>query len=92
VAVVIVTTEYLDLGLLPALARDFNIPVSVAGQLVTLFAFTGTLFGPFLTARLSHLDRKKIVFTFILVVFATTYALALNIDLVRRWPGSFLLR
>ncbi|PPT53617.1 hypothetical protein XarbCFBP8150_21530, partial [Xanthomonas arboricola] len=29
-----------------------------AGQLVTLFAFTVMLFGPPLTAWLSHLDRK----------------------------------
>ena len=74
-AFVIVTTEYLILGLLPALARDFNISVSAAGQLVTLFAFTVMLFGPFLTAKLSHLDRKKL-FTFILVVFAGSNVLA----------------
>ena len=74
-AFVIVTTEYLILGLLPALARDFNISVSAAGQLVTLFAFTVMLFGPFLTAKLSHLDRKKL-FTFILVVFAGSNLLA----------------
>ena len=74
-AFVIVTTEYLIIGLLPALARDFNISVAAAGQLVTLFAFTVMLFGPFLTAKLSHLDRKKL-FTFILVVFAGSNVLA----------------
>ena len=74
-AFVIVTTEYLILGLLPALARDFNVSVAAAGQLVTLFAFTVMLFGPFLTAKLSHLDRKKL-FTFILVVFAGSNVLA----------------
>jgi predicted MFS family arabinose efflux permease len=74
-AFVIVTTEYLIVGLLPALARDFDISVAAAGQLVTLFAFTVMLFGPFLTAKLSHLDRKKL-FTFILVVFAASNVLA----------------
>ena len=71
----IVTTEFLIVGLLPALARDLNISVSMAGQLVTLFAFTVMLFGPPLTAMLSHLDRKKL-FAAILLIFAASNALA----------------
>jgi DHA1 family inner membrane transport protein len=74
-AFVIVTTEYLIVGLLPALSRDLAISISAAGQLVTLFAFTVMLFGPPLTAWLSHLDRKKL-FVAILVVFALSNALA----------------
>jgi DHA1 family inner membrane transport protein len=74
-AFVIVTTEYLIVGLLPALSRDMGISISAAGQLVTLFAFTVMLFGPPLTAWLSHLDRKKL-FVAILVVFALSNALA----------------
>jgi DHA1 family inner membrane transport protein len=73
-AFVIVTTEFLILGLLPALARDLDISIDKAGQIVTLFAFTVMLFGPVLTARLSHIDRKKL-FTFILVVFVASNAL-----------------
>ncbi|MDR8017807.1 MFS transporter [Ectopseudomonas guguanensis] len=74
-AFLIVTTEFLIVGLLPALARDLNISVSMAGQLVTLFAFTVMLFGPPLTAMLSHLDRKKL-FAAILLIFAASNALA----------------
>jgi len=74
-AFVIVTTEYLILGLLPALARDLQISIAAAGQLVTLFAFTVMLFGPWLTARLSHLDRKKL-FIAILLVFMASNVLA----------------
>jgi len=74
-AFVIVTTEYLIVGLLPALSRDLGISISAAGQLVTLFAFTVMLFGPPLTAWLSHLDRK-LLFVAILVVFALSNALA----------------
>jgi len=74
-AFVIVTTEYLIVGLLPALSRDLHISISAAGQLVTLFAFTVMLFGPPLTAWLSHLDRKTL-FVAILVVFALSNALA----------------
>ncbi|MFG0466781.1 MFS transporter [Pseudomonas putida] len=74
-AFLIVTTEFLIVGLLPALARDLDISISVAGQLVTLFAFTVMIFGPPLTAALSHLDRKKL-FISILLIFAIANALA----------------
>lgn len=73
-AFLIVTTEFLIVGLLPALARDLGITISVAGQLVTLFAFTVMIFGPPLTAALSHFDRKKL-FIAILLIFAVANAL-----------------
>ena len=71
----VVTTEVLIVGLLPALSRDLGISISMAGQLVTLFAFTVMLFGPPLTAWLSHLDRKAL-FIGVLIVFALSNALA----------------
>lgn len=74
-AFVIVTTEYLIVGLLPALARDLGISISAAGQLVTLFAFTVMLFGPVLTVLLSHVERKRL-FVVILLIFAVSNALA----------------
>lgn len=74
-AFVIVTTEFLIIGLLPSLARELNISIAMAGQLVTLFAFTVMLFGPVLTARLAHIERRKL-FTFILLVFAASNVLA----------------
>ena len=74
-AFVIVTTEFIIVGLLPSLARDLNISVSAAGQLVTLFAFTVMLAGPFLTAMVSHFERKRL-FVFILALFAVSNALA----------------
>lgn len=74
-AFIIVTTEFLIVGLLPALARDLNISIALAGQVVTLFAFTVMLFGPVLTAKLAHVERKKL-FTVILMVFAASNVLA----------------
>ena len=74
-AFVIVTTEFLIVGLLPALARGLGISIAVAGQLVTLFAFTVMLFGPVLTSLLSHVDRKRL-FVVIMLVFAAANALA----------------
>ena len=74
-AFVIVTTEFLIVGLLPDLARELRISISAAGQLVTLFAFTVMLFGPLLTGLLSHVERKRL-FVAILLIFAVSNALA----------------
>lgn len=74
-AFVIVTTEYLIVGLLPALSRDLGISISLAGQLLTLFGFTVMLFGPPLTALLAHVARKPL-FISILLLFAAANALA----------------
>jgi DHA1 family inner membrane transport protein len=69
-AFVIVTTEFLIVGQLPALSKDLGISIAAAGQLVTLFAFTVMLFGPFMTARLSHLGRKGLFVAILGVFFA----------------------
>uniref|UniRef100_UPI0035C9A086 MFS transporter n=1 Tax=uncultured Sphingomonas sp. TaxID=158754 RepID=UPI0035C9A086 len=74
-AFVIVTTEFIIVGLLPSLAHDLGISISAAGQLVTVFAFTVMVAGPFLTAMLSHFERKRL-FVVILAVFAAANALA----------------
>lgn len=74
-AFILLTTEFLILGLLPPLARDLGISVSSAGQLVTLFALTVMIAGPFVTAAVSHWERKKL-FILILLVFAVCNALS----------------
>ncbi|MEM5472741.1 MFS transporter [Hoeflea sp. AS60] len=74
-AFVIITTEFIIVGLLPSLARDLDISVSTAGWPVTLFGFTVMLFGTVLTALLSHFDRKRL-FVIILLIFAGSNALA----------------
>lgn len=74
-AFVIVTTEFLMVGLLPALSRDLGVSVSAAGQLVTLFAVVVMLCGPVLTAWLAHIERKR-MFLAVLVLFAASNALA----------------
>lgn len=74
-AFAIVTTEFLIIGLLPALARDLGISVTTAGQFVTLFAVVVMVCGPFLTAALANVERKRL-FIAILVLFAVSNALA----------------
>ncbi|MCF5745376.1 MULTISPECIES: MFS transporter [Pseudomonas syringae group] len=71
----VLTTEFIIVGLLPAVARDLDVTVSQAGLLVTLFAFTVAAFGPFLTAYFSRFERKRL-FISILILFGFSNALA----------------
>jgi predicted MFS family arabinose efflux permease len=72
---VLVTTEFLIIGLIPQVAREFAISSAQAGRLVSLFAFTVMLCGPFLTARLAHFERKSLFCT-ILMIFAASNLVA----------------
>ncbi|KMS59359.1 MFS transporter [Novosphingobium barchaimii LL02] len=74
-AFIIVTTEFIIVGLLPNLARDLGVSIGTAGWLVTLFAFTVMLCGPVLTGLVAHFNRKRL-FVFLLLVFAGSNALA----------------
>lgn len=56
----VLTTEFVIVGLLPAMARDLQVSVAKAGLLVTLFAFTVALVGPFLTALMARFERKRL--------------------------------
>ena len=71
----VLTTEFVIVGLLPAMARDLHVTVPQAGLLVTLFAFTVAAFGPFLTAYCSRVTRKRL-FVGILILFGLSNALA----------------
>ncbi|SDT02841.1 Predicted arabinose efflux permease, MFS family [Pseudomonas asplenii] len=64
----VLTTEFVIVGLLPAIARDLQVSIPQAGLLVTLFAFTVAAFGPFLTAYFSRFERRRL-FISILVIF-----------------------
>jgi len=71
----VLTTEFVIVGLLPAIARDLDVSVPQAGLLVTLFAFTVAAFGPFLTAYFARFERKRLFIT-ILIMFGLANALA----------------
>jgi DHA1 family inner membrane transport protein len=71
----VLTTEFLIVGLLPAMALDLRVTIPQAGLLVTLFAFTVAAAGPPLTAWLSGVERKRL-FVGVLVVIGLANALA----------------
>jgi len=71
----VLTTEFIIVGLLPAIARDLDVSIPQAGLLVTLFAFTVAAFGPFLTAYFARFERRKL-FISILVMFGVANIVA----------------
>ncbi|MDW3207154.1 MAG: MFS transporter [Alphaproteobacteria bacterium] len=54
----VVLTEFIAVGLLPALARDFDISLSRAGWLVSAFALSAALLGPALTLGMGRIRPR----------------------------------
>lgn len=78
------TTEFMIVGLLPAIAHDLHITASQAGLLMTMFAFTVAVTGPLLTAFFIKFERKKVFIgcMTILGVANTLAALAPNMGVM----------
>ncbi|WP_309122263.1 MFS transporter [Paenibacillus sp.] len=73
------TTEFISVGLLPLIAEDFHISVSIAGLTVTLYALGVTLGAPVLTSLTAGMPRKTLLL-WIMVVFIAGNLLAATAD------------
>lgn len=79
----IITTEFGVIGILPAIAREFNISIDTAGWLLSGFALTIALTGPFTTLLTAKINRKVImclvlaifVLSNVLSAFSTSFAM-----------------
>ncbi len=54
----IITTEFSVIGILPVLAREFHISIDTAGWLLSAFALTIAVTGPFIVFLTSKINRK----------------------------------
>lgn len=54
-------------GILPTIANDFNISLSSAGQLITVFALVYAVAGPVLLVLTSKIERKKVYLVSLLI-------------------------
>ena len=71
----IITTEFGVIGILPALAKQFHITLDTAGWLLSGFALTVAVFGPFtnlLTARIN----RKVMMCIVLAIFVVSNGLS----------------
>jgi len=60
-AAVVVSTEFVIIGLIPAMAAKFRLAASEVGWLVTLFALASALLGPVLVATTTRLQSTKVM-------------------------------
>ncbi|WNS75738.1 MFS transporter [Bacillus sp. DTU_2020_1000418_1_SI_GHA_SEK_038] len=56
-------------GILPAIADDFNISLSTAGQLITVFALIYAIAGPVLLVLTRKVERKKLYLISLFIFF-----------------------
>ncbi len=57
----IITTEFGVIGILPTLAKEFHVSIETAGWLLSGFALTVALTGPFTNMLTAKIDRKLIM-------------------------------
>jgi len=70
---VIVTSEFIVVGLLPAMARDVGVSLERAGRFVSGFALASALAGPPLTLLLGRFDTRRMLAA-VLLIYAVANA------------------
>ena len=58
---IIVTSEFIAVGLLPVMARDLQISLSEAGRFVAWFAISAAVFGPVLTIVAGGIEPRSVI-------------------------------
>jgi predicted MFS family arabinose efflux permease len=81
---VLVLSEFLPIGLLPAIAKDLNISVGTAGLMVVATGLLGAIGAPVVTVFTSRIDRRIVLLslTVLLVVSDVLGAFAPNLGVL----------
>lgn len=84
----VATSEFCVIGILPVLAKHFNVSTDTAGWLMSGFALTVALCGPFITTFTKQINRKTILLmvlaTFVLSNVLSAFATNFTILLISR--------
>ena len=64
------TTEFVTVGLVPTLAKELQVSLAAAGNLVSVYAMGVAIGAPVLTALTSHIRRKKLMTGLMLLFIA----------------------
>jgi predicted MFS family arabinose efflux permease len=82
------TDTFVMAGILPQLARSFDVDIAVAGQLTTLYAIAYALLAPTIAAVAGNVPRKQLMLAglgiFVLANLATALAPSFAVALVSR--------
>ncbi|OXM16696.1 MFS transporter [Paenibacillus herberti] len=86
-------TEFISIGILPGVARDFGVSISTAGLIVSMYALGVAVGGPILTSLTAKLNRKKVLLAmivlFIIGHFITAIAPVFSLVLAGRVLSAF---
>jgi len=72
------TTEFVSVGLLPIIARDFSISLPLAGLVVSVYALGVTFGAPILTALTGRIARKPLLLGLMVLFIAGNLLAALS--------------
>ena len=88
-AFILVTSEFLPIGVLNAIAQDLHVSVGTAGLVITLPAIMGAFAAPLISVWVKSLDRRVLLIslTAVMVIanFITAYAASFELLLLSRF-------
>ena len=90
-AFALVTTEFLPVGLLPAIARDLGITDGQAGLMVTMPGLLAALAAPAVTVGAGRLDRRYVLLGLITLLLISNLAVAFSDSFITLLIGRLLL-
>lgn len=83
-------TEFISVGVLPAVANEFHISTSTAGLITTLYALGVAVGAPILTLVTSNLAKKKVILSALLVFSVAHLLIAFAPNFTTVLIGSFV--
>jgi DHA1 family inner membrane transport protein len=90
----IITTEFGIIGIMPAIAKHFNVSIDTAGWLLSGFALTIALTGPFAVLLTSKINRKwmmcLVLLTFVLSNILSAISPNFTVLMIARILPAFL--
>lgn len=82
------TDSFVVAGILPEIARGFDVSIGAAGQMTTVYAVTFALLAPVIAALAAHVERRRLLLTglavFVIANLATALAPTFGIALATR--------
>ncbi|MGV3549587.1 MFS transporter [Rhizobium sp.] len=82
------TDSFVMAGILPDIAKHFDVPIGVAGQVTTVYAITYAILAPTVAAIAAHVPRKTLLLaslvTFVVANLATAVAPTFGLALATR--------
>ncbi|MGK0575826.1 MFS transporter [Macrococcus capreoli] len=84
-------TELVVSGILPYIARDYDVSIPVAGNLITIFALCFAIAGPIIMSATASMNRKPLLMGFIVLFILGNLMSALSVNFVMLLASRIIL-